>query len=156
MLLLWAINTLFHRQDEKTIQVDANTLPALTLIISVYNEENVIEEKLKNSLALDYPEKKFEILVVSDASTDKTDEKVKKIADTNPEVRLLRQETRQGKTAALNMAVPQAQGEIIVFSDANSMYDTQALINLARHFMDPAIGFVTGRTKYVNCKRAIV
>ena len=149
-LLLRAITTLFHRQDEKTTRADANTLPELTLIISVYNEENVIEEKLRNSLALDYPEKKREILVVSDASTDRTEEKVKKIADTNPEVRLLRQESRQGKTAALNMAVPQAQGGIIVFSDANSMYDTQALVNLARHFMDPAIGFVTGRTKYVS------
>jgi cellulose synthase/poly-beta-1,6-N-acetylglucosamine synthase-like glycosyltransferase len=79
---------------------------------------------------------------------DKTDEYVKEFSD--DEVRLFRQEIRKGKTAALNMAVPQAKGEIIIFSDANSMYDRSAIKKLVRHFQDPTIGFVTGKTKYVS------
>jgi len=124
-------------------------LPVLTLLISVYNEEMVIEEKLRNALSLDYPKDKLEILVISDGTTDATEDKVKAFADKG--VQLLKQEPRGGKTAALNMAVPMARGEIIVFSDANSMYEKGSLQRLAMHFSQRDIGFVTGRTKYISC-----
>lgn len=122
--------------------------PMVSLLISAYNEEGIIKEKLKNALSLDYPANKLEIIVISDASEDKTDEYVEDFFGKG--IRLLRQEIRQGKTAALNMAVPQARGEIIVFSDANSMYDRSAIKNLVKNFKNPVIGFVTGRTKYVS------
>ncbi|MBC2696065.1 MAG: glycosyltransferase family 2 protein [Desulfobacteraceae bacterium] len=122
--------------------------PMVSLLISAYNEEGIIKKKLKNALSLDYPANKLEIIVISDASEDKTDEYVKGFFGKG--VRLLRQEIRQGKTTALNMAVSQACGEIIVFSDANSMYDRSAIKNLVKNFKDPVIGFVTGRTKYIS------
>lgn len=121
--------------------------PPVSLLISAYNEERIIKEKLKNTLSLDYPRDKLEIIVISDASEDKTDEYVKQCSADG--VRLLRQEIRQGKTAALNMAVPQTRGKIIVFSDANSMYDRSVIKNLVKNFKIPAIVFVTGRTKYI-------
>jgi len=122
--------------------------PTVSLLISAYNEEGIIKEKLKNALSLDYPVNKLEIIVISDASEDKTDEYVEGFFGKG--VRLLRQEIRQGKTTALNMAVSQACGEIIVFSDANSMYDRSAIKNLVENFKNPVIGFVTGRTKYIS------
>ena len=127
--------------------------PTVSLLISAYNEEGIIKEKLKNALSLHYPTDKLEVIVISDASEDKTDEYVKQFSGDG--VRLLRQETRQGKTAALNIAVPQARGEIIVFSDANSMYDRRAIKKLVKNFKNPAIGFVTGRTKYISSKGSL-
>ena len=127
--------------------------PTVSLLISAYNEEGIIKEKLKNDLSLLYPTNKLEVIVISDASEDKTDEYVKQFSGDG--VRLLRQETRQGKPAALNMAVSQARGEINVFSDANSMYDRSAIKNLVKNFKNPAIGFVTGRTKYISSKGSL-
>jgi cellulose synthase/poly-beta-1,6-N-acetylglucosamine synthase-like glycosyltransferase len=122
--------------------------PKVTLIVSAYNEEKVIEDKLANSIALDYPKSKLEITVVSDGSTDSTDEIVKRYAANG--VILRRFEGRLGKTACLNRAAPAAGGEIIIFSDANSRYDPAAVRRLAAHFDDERIGFVTGSTKYVG------
>ena len=119
--------------------------PMITLIISVYNEEKVIKSKIENALALDYPEDLLEIMVVSDGSTDKSEQIVSSFTD--PRIRLLAFE-RAGKTACLNRAVPQAKGDIIVFTDANSMFPPQALTKIARNFADQEIGLVTGWTKY--------
>ncbi len=125
----------------------ANIEPDVTLIISAYNEEDVIARKLDNSLNLDYPAKKLEIIVVSDASTDKTDDIVRQYADRG--VRLLRMPERGGKTVGLNLAVPQARGEIIIFSDANALYDRQVVRNMVRNFADPEVGVVTGESRYL-------
>ena len=125
----------------------ANIEPDVTLIISAYNEEDVIARKLDNSLNLDYPAKKLEIIVVSDASTDKTDDIVRQYADRG--VRLLRMPERGGKTVGLNHAVPQARGEIIIFSDANALYDRQVVRNMVRNFADPEVGVVTGESRYL-------
>lgn len=144
LMLLWAISRLKSTPAPRP----PATPPRLSLVISAYNEAAVIKTKLDNAVELAYPAGLLEIIVISDASDDGTDEIVQQFGDR--QVRLLRQATRAGKTAALNLAVPQTRGEIIVFSDANSMYDQQALLNLARHFADPAIGFVSGRTKYVS------
>lgn len=125
-----------------------NIEPKVSLFISVYNEEAVIEEKLLNSLALDYPKELIEIVVISDGSSDRTDEIVARYA---PQGVILRSyEGRIGKTACLNKAVPLAKGDIIVFSDANSKYDREAIKRLVSHFSDPQIGFVTGGTKYIS------
>jgi len=119
--------------------------PMITLIISVYNEEKVIKAKIKNALALEYPEDRLEIMVVSDGSKDKTEQIVSSFTD--PRIRLMAFE-RAGKTACLNRAVPQAKGDVVVFTDANSMFPSQALGMIARNFADDDIGLVTGWTKY--------
>ena len=122
--------------------------PAVSIIISAYNEEGVIEEKLKNTLELDYPAGKREIIVASDGSTDRTNQVAALYQDGG--VRLLWHKERQGKSALLNQAVPQTNGEIIVFTDANALLDRGTLQNLIRHFQDERVGFVTGRTRYTT------
>lgn len=122
--------------------------PDVTVLIAAYNEERSIADTIRNKLELDYPSEHLEIIVVSDGSTDGTDDIVKGFAE--DKVRLLRQEPRAGKTSALNMAVPRARGEVIVFSDANSLYDPQALKALISNFADPEVGYATGKMIYVN------
>lgn len=121
-------------------------LPSVTMIISAYNEERVIGEKIANTLSLDYPRELMEIVIVSDGSSDRTGEIVLEFA--NKGVVLRHFEGRIGKTACLNRALPLAAGEIIVFSDANSAYDKGALRALLRPFQDSTVGFVTGWTRY--------
>ncbi len=122
--------------------------PYVTILIAAYNEENSIEATLRNKIDLDYPKDKLEIIVISDGSTDRTDEIVRRYE--GERVRLIRQEPRGGKTSGLNMAVPEAKGEILVFSDANSIYDRDALIRLVQNFNDPSMGYVTGKMIYTN------
>jgi cellulose synthase/poly-beta-1,6-N-acetylglucosamine synthase-like glycosyltransferase len=120
--------------------------PKVTLIISAYNEETVIQRKLQNAARLDYPEERFEVLVVSDCSSDRTDEIVTAFAE-RP-VRLLRLPERRGKTYGLNLAVAEATGEIVVFSDANAMYEPDVIRNMTRNFADDKVGAVTGESRY--------
>ena len=129
-------------------QGDAGHEPSVTLVISCYNEADVIARKLENSLALDYPGNKLAILVVSDGSDDGTDNIVKAFA--NKGIRLIRQEGRLGKTMGLNLAVEAADSEIIVFSDANAMYDTQAVRYLVRHFSHEKVGYAVGAALYTD------
>lgn len=120
--------------------------PRVTIIISAYNEERHIGATIANKLALDYPKDRLEIIVVSDGSDDSTDDLVRSFNQRG--VRLIRQEPRQGKTSAVNLAVSQAGGEILVFSDANSIYAPDALEHLVRCFADPEVGYVTGKMVY--------
>lgn len=122
--------------------------PTVTIVIAAYNEAASIAATISNKLALDYPTEKLEIIVISDGSTDGTDSIVEGFA--GERVRLIRQEPRAGKTSALNLAVPTAGGEILVFSDANSLYDPQALRRLVANFADPHVGYVTGKMIYTN------
>jgi biofilm PGA synthesis N-glycosyltransferase PgaC len=115
--------------------------PSVTLLIAAYNEEAVIEEKIRNSLDCEYPREKLQILIVTDGSQDKTPELVQKYAG---QVELLHQPERRGKMAAINRAMQYVRGEIIVFSDANNLYQKDTLQKLAQPFSDPGIGAVTG------------
>jgi cellulose synthase/poly-beta-1,6-N-acetylglucosamine synthase-like glycosyltransferase len=124
-------------------------IPRVTLIISAFNEEEVIAKKIENTLALDYPKENVQIFVVSDNSTDRTDEIVKRYESQG--VILLSQPVRKGKTAGLNVAVKKAWGKILVFSDADSMYETNALKIIAGTLAgDKSIGLVTGSTNYIS------
>jgi len=120
--------------------------PTVTMIISAYNEAECIEETVRNKLNLDYPADKLNIIVVSDESEDGTDDVVRSIGD--PRVKLIRQVPRAGKTSALNRAMPDATGEIIAFSDANSLYRADAMQHLVACFADPSVGYVTGHMVY--------
>jgi glycosyltransferase involved in cell wall biosynthesis len=120
-------------------------LPPVSFIIAAYNEEPVIAKKLANTLALDYPADRLEIIVVSDGSTDRTEEIVR--GEFAGRVRLLAL-PRQGKTLAQNRAVEAATGEVIVFSDATTVYQPGSLRALAADFADTEVGCVTGTTIY--------
>ncbi len=124
--------------------------PTVTILISAYNEVKVISEKINNCISLDYPSEKLEIIVISDCSSDGTDEAV--LALGLPNVKLLRMSDRGGKTAGLNAALEVAIGEIVVFSDANAMYEHQSLRNLVRNFHDPTVGSVVGESTYADAE----
>jgi cellulose synthase/poly-beta-1,6-N-acetylglucosamine synthase-like glycosyltransferase len=121
--------------------------PSVTLIIAAHDEESVIEQRLDNLLALDYPADKLEIVVASDASTDRTDELVESFAAGGERVRLLRC-PRGGKVAAQNRAVRSTQGEILGFTDANAKWKEDALRKLVRNFSDPEVAYVCGGHYY--------
>lgn len=142
---LWLISLFISKKNNvEPVQL----LPKATLLISAYNEEAVIKDKILNSLALNYPKDLIEIVVVSDGSEDRTKYIVEQYRDRG--VILRHYEGRIGKTACLNKAVPLAKGDIIVFSDANSNYDKEAINELVKNFSDKSIGFVTGTTKYIT------
>lgn len=142
-LLLLAMSRLRHREVRR-----AAFEPVISVIVTAYNEERDLTAKLENTLALDYPRELFEIIVASDCSTDGTDEIAQAFADRG--VRLARQPQRLGKTAAQNMAVAEARGEIIVFSDATSLYEPDVLRVMMPSFADPTVGCVAGRLIYVD------
>jgi cellulose synthase/poly-beta-1,6-N-acetylglucosamine synthase-like glycosyltransferase len=113
------------------------------MIIAAYNEELVIAERIRNAFSLDYPRDLLEIIVAADGSSDRT---VEIAGQFSPQgVKVLHQRERRGKTAALNRAVTQARGDILLFVDANTTNSPQALRALVRHFHDPEVGGVSGR-----------
>jgi cellulose synthase/poly-beta-1,6-N-acetylglucosamine synthase-like glycosyltransferase len=122
------------------------TLPTVSVIVAAHDEQDVIERRLENLLALDYPPEKVEIVVASDASTDRTDELVEAVAARKPRVRLLRC-PRGGKVAAQNLAVRETTGEIVAFSDANAVWAAPALRKLVRNFADPDVAYVMGQLR---------
>ncbi len=122
--------------------------PTISMIISVYNEEKVIAAKIENTLVLDYPSEKLEIMVVSDGSTDSTEQIVSNFSSRDSRIVLKDFRERSGKTACLNLAVPEASGDIIFFTDANSMFPKDILAKLVSNFADASVGLVTGWTKY--------
>lgn len=127
---------------------ERDVLPSLTIIVSARNEEAVIQDKINNALALDYPADKLNVLVVSDASTDSTDELVAEIAEQTSSVALLAIAERRGKTAGLNRALEQVDTDLVVFTDANAMFERDALQQLIGPFADPTVGYVVGAQKY--------
>lgn len=128
--------------------------PFVTVLIAAFNEQEVIEETIHNKLNQNYPKDRLEILVVSDSSNDKTDDIVRSIKDSR--VRIIRQEPRAGKTSALNLAVPQAKGEIVIFSDANSLYAPNTIQRLVTNFSDPSVGYVTGKMIYTTTDGTVI
>jgi cellulose synthase/poly-beta-1,6-N-acetylglucosamine synthase-like glycosyltransferase len=145
LLIIIAARLKNRRVQQKTIT------PRVSLIIPVWNEERTIAERLENALSLDYPVGALEIIVASDGSNDNTEVIVTKYEAQG--VRLL-SFPRRGKIHALKDAVASAAGEILVFSDANSMYKRDALRMLVRNFADPEVGGVCGNQIYLKAKKA--
>lgn len=121
-------------------------LPSVTVLIPAHNEAQNIAATIRNKLEQDYPRNRLEIIVISDGSTDGTDGIVHKFSSQN--VRLIRREQREGKAAALNEGVRCACGEILVFSDANSLFASDAIRLMMENFADPEVGYVTGNLAY--------
>ena len=139
-----AVLSSVYRNPPKRADIE----PRVTFIITAYNEERAIARKLEQTLALDYPADKLEILVASDGSTDRTDEIVRGFAARG--VKLLRVEGRVGKTETQNQAVLHASGEVLIFSDATATYQASALRMIVRNYADPEVGAVSGRYEYVD------
>jgi cellulose synthase/poly-beta-1,6-N-acetylglucosamine synthase-like glycosyltransferase len=138
--LLWFLSLALGKKPRRE-----DITPKVTLLISAYNEKQVIVEKLENSLSLDYPEGKLEIIVASE-SKDETDAIVAGYEARG--VILHAYDGREGKAATLYRSVPRATGEIIVFSDANAIYEKDAIRKLVRNFNDERIGCVSGQLRY--------
>jgi len=127
---------------------DDAQLPKATLIISAYNEEEVLEQKIENAVGLNYPEGKLEVVVADDGSSDRTPEIAQQFADQG--VVLHRFEPNRGKNLVLNETMPRVAGDVIVFTDANGMYEPDALKELLYPFADPTVGSTCGELVYRN------
>ncbi|MBT8350242.1 MAG: glycosyltransferase family 2 protein [Deltaproteobacteria bacterium] len=121
---------------------DSQFEPDISMIIPVYNEETIIKSKVENTLSLDYPKKKLEVLFVSDASTDGTNDIINQFKDTGVSLFVLTERT--GKAGALNRGLKEAKHEIIVFSDASIMLAPDALNKIVRRFKNDEIGCISG------------
>jgi cellulose synthase/poly-beta-1,6-N-acetylglucosamine synthase-like glycosyltransferase len=148
-LLVYAVSRLFPKNVNR-----ARIEPRVTILITAYNEEKDIRRKLENTLKIDYPKEKLEILVASDGSTDRTDEIVREFEHQN--IKLFRQEGRAGKTFTQNKAVERAAGEIVLFSDATTDYKPDVLQKILPNFADESVGCVAGKLIYVDDSKSTV
>jgi poly-beta-1,6-N-acetyl-D-glucosamine synthase len=117
--------------------------PTLTIVVSAYNEEDCIREKIINTLSLDYPADKVQYVFVTDGSVDNTPT----IVGEFPQVKLMHQPERRGKIAAMDRAMNEVSSDVVVFTDANTLLNKQALLNICRHYCDPAVGAVSGEKR---------
>lgn len=123
----------------------AQELPPVTLLIAAYNEAGFIEQKIHNTLELDYPAEKLQVMIVTDGSTDGTPDIIRRY----PSIILLHEPERSGKTAAINRAMLQVSTPVVVFCDANTLLNKAAIRNLVKHYDDPHTGGVAGEKKVV-------
>lgn len=151
LLVLTGIKQLLFRSNFKSLYINENKywFPGVTVVIAAYNEETIIEAKIDNCLRLNYPVDKLQFLFITDGSNDNT----AAIISQYPQIRLLHQSTRKGKTAALNRAMMQVTTPIAVFCDANTILNRSAITRLVRHYLDPNIGGVAGEKKIMTGKR---
>jgi cellulose synthase/poly-beta-1,6-N-acetylglucosamine synthase-like glycosyltransferase len=137
------------RVRDRRVAKEPSAEPTVTVIVAAYNEESVIERRLENLLALDYPVDRLEIVVASDASSDRTDELVEGVAAREAHVRLLAC-PRGGKVAAQDRAVRESTADVVAFSDANATWAPDALRRLVANLADPEVAYVCGRLRLEN------
>ncbi|MCH5597741.1 glycosyltransferase family 2 protein [Niabella ginsengisoli] len=118
-------------------------MPTVALLIAAYNEEDYIEEKIQNCLELDYPTERFDIVFVTDGSNDTTPQKIQKYT----QVKLFHKDERSGKMAAIKRVLPELSNDIIVFTDANTFLNKEAIKELVKHYQNPKVGAVAGEKK---------
>jgi cellulose synthase/poly-beta-1,6-N-acetylglucosamine synthase-like glycosyltransferase len=140
--IIWCLAHMFGQRHRPPAD-RAEALPPISVLIVAYNEEAVLEARLLNALATDYPKEKLEIVVASDGSTDRTEAIVRKYERQG--VRLLNYKVRRGKATVLNVAIKEVRGEIVILSDANTHTEPDAARKLVRWFRDPQMGVVCGR-----------
>ncbi len=125
-----------------------NFIPNVSIIIVAYNEEAVIRKRIENLLNYSYPRDKIEIIIHTDGSNDSTDEIVSQYISKG--VRLITNEKNRGKTVSLNDAVKSASSDILIFSDANSIFNENSIQYLVQHLRDPLVGCVCGKLEYMR------
>jgi cellulose synthase/poly-beta-1,6-N-acetylglucosamine synthase-like glycosyltransferase len=141
-ILIGWLSRVFGRSSDSGLG-DPDPWPKATLLIAAYNEETVIEDRVRNALAMDYPGDRFEIVIALDGCSDGTADIVRRYEDRG--VRKLDYPQRRGKAAVLNAAMKEVKGQIVLMSDANTEIDPQAARRLVRWFQDPKVGAVVGR-----------
>jgi len=145
-LLTW-LRLIARHDDQRQTDLQEGVLPAVTVLLTVHNEEALIRSRLENLLSCDYPPELMSILVASDGSTDATNDIVRSMCD--PRIRLF-DSPGLGKSATQNAAIQDIRSEIIVFTDAGIQFDASFFRILVRRFSDPLVGAVDGRLLYVN------
>lgn len=145
--LLLMLLTSFKKSNSKSTSYiqSMDDYPSITMLVAAYNEEEILETKIRNTIGLSYPIDKYQILFITDGSTDKSNE----IVSAHPSVKLMFEAERKGKLAAINRAIKNIETEIVIFSDANTLLNKDSLINLIYHFKDEKVGGVAGE-KRVN------
>lgn len=146
-LILALLAAIFGRES----RADETHTPTVSVIVPAYNEERIVRAKILNTLALDYPKGKLEVVVASE-SDDGTDAIVREYEARG--VRLLSSAVRRGKVVNVNRAVPETRGEVLLLTDANAMLEPGSLRKMIRHFADGRIGAVSGRLTYRNPGRS--
>lgn len=142
-IVLYALVRIKRLFKKSTQLVDGSFTPSLTLIVAAYNEASVIEEKIQNTLKLIYPKDKLHIIFVTDGSTDDTPKVIAKY----PQIKLLHKDGRSGKINAVHRAMGEVKTEIVVFTDANTFLNENALLRIAKHYIDPKVGAVSGEKR---------
>ena len=144
LYILVRLKELFANSKEKSF--DLMDLPPVTLLIAAYNEEDIVEEKMANTAQLTYPAGKLNIIWITDGSTDRTNERLAKYKD----VEVLFEPKRAGKTAALNRAIFFVKTPLVIFTDANTMLNNEAVIEIAKAFNDKKVGCVAGEKRIAS------
>ena len=143
ILLFFLVRIRIKLKGKRPIPDVGNNWPTLTLVVAAYNEETCMPEKILNTLQLDYPAEKLQLVFVTDGSSDKTPE----IIAAFPQILLMHRPERKGKIAAMERAMKEIKTEIVVFTDANTALNKLALKNIARHYADPTVGAVSGEKR---------
>jgi cellulose synthase/poly-beta-1,6-N-acetylglucosamine synthase-like glycosyltransferase len=131
---------------QKKAPFDPNFLPSVALVVPCFNESDYIEEKIKNSLALNYPAHKLQLIFISDGSSDDTPDRIKKY----PQILALHEDTRNGKASAMNRAMAFVKAPIVVFCDANTALNPEAIHEMVKHYSNPRVGAVTGEKRIIT------
>ncbi len=141
-ILIFLRNKMTKSEFSKFTEV----LPKLTLVVAIYNEEDILEKKIINTFSLRYPEDKLNILFVTDGSSDGSNDIISKY----PRIQLIHKNERSGKVAAINHAMESVTTPLVVFCDANTFLNEDCLLHLASHFSDPKVGAVAGEKKVID------
>ncbi|UII19183.1 glycosyltransferase family 2 protein [Fulvivirga ligni] len=143
LFILVKLKRAFGKAEE---ELPTDFLPQITHVIAAYNEEDFIREKISNSLNLDYPKDKLQVIIVTDGSNDKTMDIIKEY----PEIEHYHEDSRNGKIAAVNRMIPYIKSSITVFSDANTLLNDEAYKNIVRHFSAEKVGLVAGEKRVMS------
>lgn len=146
-LLLFLIVKLKRRNNDNSREIeDFDFTPEVTILIAAYNEKDYIQKKIENTFSLDYPKEKIQYIIVTDGSDDGTEDIIKNY----PQIQLLHQSERQGKIAAVHRAMAYVKTPYIIFTDANTMLNEEAVKFLVRHYKDNMVGAVAGEKRIFN------
>jgi poly-beta-1,6-N-acetyl-D-glucosamine synthase len=145
--LLVKIKTIFYPQ--KNVPRVSDFEPDVTLLVAAYNEADFIEQKIRNSLDLDYPAGKLSWLFITDGSTDETPEIIRKFS----KIQLLHQPERRGKVAAMNRAIKFVKTPYVIFNDANTLLNPASVREILTHYIDPRVGGVAGEKKIISTEK---
>jgi len=146
-ILLWLLvqfKQLFR--GKRLSETGRDFMPQVALVVAAYNEEDFIEEKIENSLRLNYPKELLELIFITDGSTDRTVE----IVSRYPSIKLLHSAGRKGKSAAMNRSIEHIQAPIIIFCDANTLLNEDCVKEIVKHYSDPKVGGVAGEKKILQ------